>query len=105
MFRAAGMKKTLIAAVLLILAGGEISVNAVDKNLMKATFAGGCFWCMQPAFEHLHGVVSATVGYTGGRTAHPTYEEVCTGTTGHAEAVEVVYDPARISYDALLDAF
>ena len=61
----------------------------------KATFAGGCFWCMEDAFEKLPGVVSVTSGYTGGRTKNPTYEQVSSGGTGHAEAVEVVFDPAR----------
>src|SRR3989338_4700137 len=71
----------------------------------KATFAGGCFWCMQPPFDKIPGVISTAVGYTGGATAHPTYEEVCSGSTGHAEAIEVTYEPARVSYDALLDIF
>lgn len=71
----------------------------------KATFAGGCFWCMQPVFDKISGVVSTTVGYTGGRTKNPTYEEVSTGTTGHAEAIEVNYDPEKVSYAGLLDAF
>ena len=71
----------------------------------KATLAGGCFWCMQPVYDKLPGVVSTTVGYTGGQKKSTTYEEVSTGTTGHTEAIEVVYDPAKISYSELLDAF
>ena len=74
-------------------------------GLEKATFAGGCFWCMEPAFEGLEGIVSVTVGYTGGSTQNPTYEEVSSGTTGHAESIEIVYDPAKISYARLLDIF
>ncbi len=70
-----------------------------------ATFAGGCFWCMQPPFEKLDGVISTTVGYTGGHTKNPTYEEVSAGGTGHAESVQIIYDPAKISYDQLLDVF
>ena len=70
-----------------------------------ATLAGGCFWCMQPPYDTLHGVISTTVGYTGGTTPHPTYEEVSTGTTGHAEAVQIVYDPSTISYAQLLEVF
>jgi methionine-S-sulfoxide reductase len=70
-----------------------------------ATFAGGCFWCMEPPFEQLEGVLSVTSGYTGGQKEHPTYEEVCAGTTGHAEAVQVVYDPSKITYEQLLDVF
>ncbi len=71
----------------------------------RATFAGGCFWCMEPPFEKLDGVISVTAGYTGGKTAHPTYEQVSSGETGHTEAVEVVYDPAKISYEKLLEVF
>ena len=70
-----------------------------------ATFAGGCFWCVEDAFEEVEGVVSATSGYTGGRAPAPTYEQVSAGGTGHAESVEVVYDPARISYEQLLDRY
>ncbi len=70
-----------------------------------ATFAGGCFWCMQPPFDHLPGVIATTVGYTGGHTEHPTYDQVSAGGTGHAESVQVVYDPRRISYEQLLDVF
>lgn len=71
----------------------------------KATFAGGCFWCMESPFDKLDGVISVTVGYTGGRTKNPTYEEVSGGGTGHAEAVQIVYDPAKITYAKLLDIF
>ncbi|MBI5100701.1 MAG: peptide-methionine (S)-S-oxide reductase MsrA [Nitrospirae bacterium] len=71
----------------------------------KATFAGGCFWCMTPPFKKLDGVKTVTAGYTGGEKSAPTYEEVSTGSTGHLEAVEVTYDPSLISYDQLLDVF
>jgi len=71
----------------------------------KATFAGGCFWCMEHPFDQLPGVVSVTSGYSGGVTKNPTYKEVSAGSTGHAESVQVVYDPARISYARLLDVF
>ena len=64
----------------------------------KAYFAGGCFWCMEEVFEKVEGVLSATSGYMGGTVANPTYEEVSAGRTGHAESVEVVYDPAKVSY-------
>ena len=70
-----------------------------------ATFAGGCFWCEETAFEGVPGVLSVTSGYTGGFKKNPTYEEVSSGTTGHAESVDVIYDPARISYEKLLDIF
>src|SRR5712692_8257095 len=71
---------------------------ADSRPLAKATFAGGCFWCMEPPFDKLEGVISTTSGYTGGHKTHPTYQEVSAGGTGHAEAVEIVYDPAKISY-------
>ena len=76
-----------------------------SSGLAKATFAGGCFWCMEPPFAQLPGVVSVTSGYTGGQKANPTYQEVSASGTGHAEAVEIVYDPAKISYARLLDIF
>ncbi|HEX2965179.1 MAG TPA: peptide-methionine (S)-S-oxide reductase MsrA [Syntrophorhabdaceae bacterium] len=71
----------------------------------KATFAGGCFWCMEPAFDHLDGVVSVTSGYTGGTTRNPSYEEVSSGSTGHTESVEIIYDPHKMNYAKLLDIF
>jgi peptide-methionine (S)-S-oxide reductase len=73
--------------------------------LARATFAGGCFWCMEPPYDKLDGVVSTTSGYIGGHTENPTYEAVSAGGTGHAEAVEITYDPARIGYAKLLDVF
>ena len=78
---------------------------ADSRPLAKATFAGGCFWCMEPPFDKLEGVISTTSGYTGGHKTHPTYQEVSAGGTGHAEAVEIVYDPAKISYARLLEVF
>ena len=74
-------------------------------ELAVATFAGGCFWCMEPPFDELPGVVSTTSGYTGGRMANPTYEQVSSGTTAHAESVQVRYDPKRVSYEKLLEVF
>lgn len=71
----------------------------------RAIFAGGCFWCMQPAFDNVKGVIETTVGYTGGHKENPTYEEVCSGKTGHAEAILVVYDPTIVSYEELLKIF
>jgi len=76
-----------------------------DRRLGKATFAGGCFWCMEAPFDKLDGVISVTSGYTGGQKKNPAYEEVSAGGTGHAESVQIVYDPARIGYARLLDIF
>ncbi len=72
-------------------------------DLEKATFAGGCFWCTEAVFVDVKGVESATSGYIGGEIHNPTYEQVCSGRTGHAEAVEIVFDPDEVSYDTLLD--
>ena len=78
---------------------------AATTQLETGIFAGGCFWGVEDAFRRIPGVVATRVGYTGGRTEHPTYPEVCSHTTGHAEAVEVVFDPTRVSYQELVTAF
>lgn len=78
------------------------------KNFEKysvATFAGGCFWCTEASFERINGVVEVISGYSGGNTEHPTYREVCSETTGHAEAIQIYFDPAVITFDKLLDVF
>jgi peptide-methionine (S)-S-oxide reductase len=75
------------------------------NDLAQATLAGGCFWCLEAAFEQLRGVHAVKSGYAGGRRPNPTYEQVCTGTTGHAEVVQVTYDPRAISYRDLLEVF
>ena len=98
----------LISTVLLAAAPGtadNATKGAGDRGLEKATFAGGCFWCMEEAFEGVEGVVSVTSGYTGGHKLHPAYEEVSAGGTGHAEAIEILYDPAKVSYGRLLEIF
>lgn len=97
-------------AMLAALAGllavpGPASGRLVADTLEVATFAGGCFWCMEEAFDEVPGVVSTTSGYTGGRLESPTYERVSGGDTGHVEAVQVIFDPAVVSYERLLDAF
>lgn len=81
----------------------EVIVNG--KKLEKATFAGGCFWCMQPFFDRTKGVKETLVGYTGGETENPTYEEVSNGDSGHAEVIQITYDPAEVSYEKLLNIF
>src|SRR5256885_3877913 len=78
---------------------------ALTSPLDTATFAGGCFWSMERAFDQVPGVVAVTVGYAGGRLPHPSYDQVSTGRTGHLESVQVVYDAKRISYARLVDAF
>ena len=75
------------------------------QNLQKATFAAGCFWCTEEAFEKIPGVISAVSGYIGGTVKNPSYEQVSSGRTGHTEAVQVTYDPAKVSYEKLLDTF
>lgn len=76
-----------------------------EQNLKKATFAGGCFWCMVEPFDEQPGIHSVISGYTGGHTENPTYEEVCSETTGHLEAVQIIYNPDIFSYERLLDLF
>jgi|SRR5688572_7460982 len=99
--------KTLIA---LLLALASFTVHAatpvkVPPGHAVATFAGGCFWCMEPPYDKLPGVSATISGYMGGRTANPTYETVSSGTSGHTEVVHVVYDPAKVSYEKLLEVF
>jgi len=79
--------------------------SMAGPRVAVATFAGGCFWCMEPPFDKLEGVISTISGYTGGTTQRPTYEQVSAGSTGHAEAVQVTYDPSKVSYEKLLDVF
>jgi peptide-methionine (S)-S-oxide reductase len=79
--------------------------NASSAATDTATFGTGCFWCTEAVFQQLEGVLKVTSGYSGGNVANPTYKEVCTGTTGHAEVVQIVYDPSRISFDELLEVF
>ena len=78
---------------------------AAEKKLATATFAGGCFWCMEKPFDLLEGVISTTSGYTGGHEPEPSYKEVSAGWTGHTEALEVIYDPQKVSYGRLLEVF
>ncbi|WP_432822799.1 peptide-methionine (S)-S-oxide reductase MsrA [Trichloromonas sp.] len=84
---------------------GRSAMNDVQTANQKATFAGGCFWCMEPPFEKLAGVVSVTSGYTGGSQENPSYEDVSAGFTHHLEAIQVLFDPVKISYAQLLEVF
>jgi peptide-methionine (S)-S-oxide reductase len=103
------MKQTicyLLAIGALNLTAPAQPTNHMNPNQTElATFGGGCFWCMEAVFERLPGVKSVTSGYAGGNTADPTYEQVCSGTTGHAEVTQIEFDPAKISYEKLLDVF
>ena len=93
---------SLLAGICFVTMIGGVACAAAFE---RAIFAGGCFWCMEAPFDRLPGVVSVTAGYTGGQKKNPTYQEVSAGDTGHAEAVQIVYDPSRISYAALLEVF
>ena len=111
--------KFLKIALLLILISCTATLETAEKEItmttenekltdtgnQKAYFAGGCFWCMEPPFEALEGVLGATSGYMGGTMENPTYEDVVTGETGHAEVVEILYDPNIVTYEELLEVF
>jgi peptide-methionine (S)-S-oxide reductase len=93
------------ASLWLALAMSATAQTNVSPQTARATFAGGCFWCVEADFDKVTGVLSTTSGYIGGRTANPTYEEVSRGGTGHAEVVEIVFDPAKVGFEKLLDVF
>jgi peptide-methionine (S)-S-oxide reductase len=102
------MKYTWMSITILVMLSAQLALSQ-DKqdeaSLAKATFAGGCFWCMEGPFDELEGVLSTTSGYIGGHKENPTYKDVSAGITGHTEAVQVVYDPKKITYQKLLDVF
>ena len=95
-------RKILILTGVIVMLAFSVSNAATSE---KVTFAGGCFWCMEPPFEKLDGVIEVISGYTGGHKENPTYEEVSAGKTGHVESAQVIYDPSKISYEKLLDVF
>jgi len=109
------MKRLLVALSLVAAAGGlwlltgatpQLAQAADDTpGLAKATFAGGCFWCMEPPYDKLEGVHATISGYTGGHQVDPTYKQVSAGSTGHTEAVQITYDPSKVTYQELLDVF
>lgn len=104
--------QTLITFVMIIMTlslafagGNKKKVDMNNPHLQKAILAGGCFWCMQPPYDNLPGVITTTVGYTGGEVENPTYQQVSTGRTGHYEAVEILFDSSKTSYKEILQAF
>ncbi len=113
------MKTKLLSVIALIVAGAGVylagaqaqntkaltETEAKLNNLSVATFAGGCFWCMEGPYDKLRGVISTTSGYIGGHSKNPTYKEVSSGGTGHTEAVQIVYDPKKVQYEKLIDVF
>ena len=99
------MKNLKFVFLLLLFSCISLQTSNMSQNTEKAYFAGGCFWCMEPPFEVLDGVLEATSGYMGGETENPTYEQVSMGNTGHAEVVEIEYDPNIITYSELLEVF
>jgi peptide-methionine (S)-S-oxide reductase len=99
------MRWIALLSVAAALGASAATTVTVPPGHAVATFAGGCFWCMEPPYEKLPGVVEVISGYTGGSKANPTYEQVSGGSTGHAEAVQVIYDPKKVTYEQLLDVF
>jgi peptide methionine sulfoxide reductase msrA/msrB len=97
-------KDIIVACLFILLLLAPLSSFA-KNNYTKATFAGGCFWCMEHPFEKLEGVVDVVSGYTGGHKESPNYKEVSAGGTGHLEAIQILYDPSKTTYSELLDVF
>ena len=95
--------KLFLAGAIMMMSSGL--AGAAEGELAKATFAGGCFWCTEAVYAQIKGVQSVTSGYIGGKNPNPTYQQVCTGQTGHAEAVEIAYDPQQVPYEKLLEVF
>ena len=96
---------TIIMIAMTLMTTSMDSMAQDNAQRETATFGAGCFWCVEAVFERLPGVISVTAGYTGGQRPNPTYEQVCTGTTGHAEVAQILFDPSKISYEKLLKVF
>jgi methionine-S-sulfoxide reductase len=101
----AGIRKWLVVALIVTAAPAALAQTSPAVKTEIATFAGGCFWCVESDFDKVEGVLSTVSGFMGGKTQNPTYKQVSGGGTGHAEVVQVAYDPARVSYQHLLDVF
>ena len=101
------LKRQIVFLTVLLASAFAVTARAEERSadLEKATFAAGCFWGVEKVFAAIPGVVSTRVGYTGGTVKEPNYEQVCSGTTGHAEGIEITYDPSKVSYEDLLDVF
>lgn len=106
------MLQLLVSMLLIILFYGQSismqnnhKVTTITQNTQRAYFAGGCFWCMEAAFDHVQGVLETNSGFMGGHVPNPNYKQVSSGTTGHRETVEVIYDPSQVTYGQLLDTF
>ena len=95
----------ITAVIVAACARAPTSMSVIPPGAKVATFAGGCFWCMEPPFDAIEGVIATTPGYAGGNTRHPSYEDVASGRTGHAEVVRIIYDPRRVTYQRLLEVF
>ncbi|MFN4354134.1 peptide-methionine (S)-S-oxide reductase MsrA [Parvibaculum sp.] len=99
------MKQTILAAMIGMTLSAILAAAPARADEAVAIFAGGCFWCMEPPYDKTEGVISTTSGYTGGHVPNPSYKDVSAGTTGHIEAVKIVYDPEKVSYEKLLYVF
>ncbi len=99
------MKKILFLTLMLMVFINDANAKEASMKQEVATFGGGCFWCLEAVFEETRGVLDVVSGYAGGEVKNPTYEQVCSGTTGHAEVVQITFDPRVISYEALLKIF
>jgi len=98
-------RKCMKGSLILSCSQNKNEVSQFPEKTETATFGAGCFWHVEDAFRHVEGVIDSTVGYTGGQTEYPTYKEVCTDRTGHAEVVQILYDPSLVSYSELLEVF